>query len=136
MRALAEAWHRRVVAHDVVGHAFPHRVAPPPTQRLAADRGEALGGPPTFTTACGTGSDVVRRHSGNGDHPDMDDRAIACFDTALDDVGIGASPLRDTLHGYFAWATRTAMNAYPESPDDVPDGLEVARWSWDGLVAS
>jgi len=27
----------------------------------------------------------------------------------------------------------TRMNSYPESADDVPDGLRVPRWSWDGL---
>jgi hemoglobin len=50
---------------------------------------------------------------------------------------VGVAPedrLRTVLHDYFAWATRTAMNAYPDSPDDVPDGLPVPRWSWDGLV--
>ncbi len=37
------------------------------------------------------------------------------------------------LRDYFAWATTTAMARYPASPDDVPDGLTIPRWSWDGL---
>jgi hypothetical protein len=24
------------------------------------------------------------------------------------------------------------MASYPDSPDDVPAGLRIARWSWDG----
>ena len=135
MRALAEAWHRRVVADEVVGHAFSHGVDPHHTERLAAYWGEALGGPPTFSTAYGDGSSVVRRHSGNGEHEEMDARAIACFDAALNDVGISlASRLHPVLHDYFAWATTVTMNSYPRSPDDVPDGLTVPRWSWEGLA--
>jgi hemoglobin len=135
MRALAQAWHERVLVDEVVGHAFSHGFDPHHTERLAAYWGEALGGPPTFSTRYGDESAVVRMHSGNGRHDDMDDRAVACFDQALDDVGIGAGDrLGTVLHAYFAWATRTTMNAYPDSPDDVPDGLTVPRWSWEGLV--
>ena len=135
MQALAEAWHRRVVADEVVGHAFTHGVDPHHTERLAAYWGEALGGPPTFSTAYGDASSVVRIHSGNGVHEEMDTRAVACFDAALDEVGIGpGSRLHRVLHDYFAWATTVTMNSYPDSPDDVPEGLRVPRWSWDGLV--
>ena len=37
------------------------------------------------------------------------------------------------LHDYFAWATTTTMARYHRSADDVPDGLRIPRWSWDGL---
>jgi len=74
----------------------------------------------------------VRIHSGNGEHDDMDRRAIACFDQALEDAGLASDDeVRATLHDYFAWAT-TTIAAYPGSPDDVPAGLSIARWSWDG----
>jgi hemoglobin len=64
----------------------------------------------------------------------MDRRAIACFDQALVDVGpAGDRALRKVLDDYFAWATTTTMSRYPESADDVPSGLSIARWSWDGL---
>ena len=97
--------------------------------------GEALGGPPTFSTRYGDESAVVRMHSGNGVHDEMDDRAVACFDQALSDVGVGRDGRLGTgLHDYFAWAMRTTMAAYPDSPDAVPDGLRIPRWSWDGLV--
>src|SRR5215510_12941078 len=36
------------------------------------------------------------------------------------------------LHDYFAWATTTTMARYHRSADDVPDGLTIPRWSWDG----
>jgi hemoglobin len=73
-------------------------------------------------------------HSGNGPHDEMDRRAIACFDLALQDVGLAADePLRTALHGYFAWAVTTTMSRYQESADDVPEGLSIPRWSWDGL---
>ena len=137
MRALAQAWHERVLVDEVVSHAFSHGFDPHHTERLAGYLGEALGGPPTFSTRYGDESVVVRMDSGNGVHQEMDDRAVACFDQALDDVGVDAGDrLRTVLHDYFAWATRTTMTAYPGSPDDVPDGLSVPRWSWDGLVGA
>jgi hemoglobin len=132
MVRLAEAWHRRVMADDVVGHAFSTGFHPQHTERLAAYWAEALGGPTAYTDSCGDETSVVRMHSGNGEHEEMDQRAIACFDEALDDVGITAEPLRQVLHDYFAWATTTSMARYPDSADDVPDGLALPHWSWDG----
>ncbi|GIG62658.1 oxidoreductase [Longispora fulva] len=128
---LAEAWHSRVMADEVVSHAFSHGFHPRHNERLAAYWGEALGGPTAYSDAYGDETSVVRTHSGNGPHEEMDRRAIACFDQALRDVGIGAEPLRQVLHDYFAWATAT-MAQYHESADDVPDGLGIPRWSWDG----
>ena len=131
---LAEAWHARVVADEVVGHAFRHGVNPEHTRRLAAYWAEALGGPPTYSERYGDETSVVRIHSGNGEHAEMDRRAIACFDQALEDAGLTVDEtLRKVLHDYFAWATTTAMARYHESADDVPDGLAIPRWSWDGL---
>jgi hemoglobin len=77
---------------------------------------------------------VVRLHSGNGPHDEIDHRAIGCFDLALDDVEADRE-VRRVLHDYFAWATTTTMSRYPRSPDDVPEGLRIPRWSWDGLVS-
>jgi hemoglobin len=135
--ALAHAWHARVLADEVVSHAFSHGFRPDHSERLAAYWAEALGGPAAYTSAYGDESSVVRLHSGNGPHDEMDQRAIACFDQALDDVGIGADArLRDTLHSYFAWATTTTMSDYHRSADDVPNDLSLPRWSWDGLLHS
>ncbi|HMF10834.1 MAG TPA: hypothetical protein VKE94_00970, partial [Gemmataceae bacterium] len=61
-------------------------------------------------------------------------RAIACFDQALQDVGLTAGErLWQVLHDYFAWATTTTMSRYHASANDVPAGLRVPHWSWDGL---
>jgi len=131
---LARAWHARVMADDVVSHAFSHGFHPQHDERLAAYWAEALGGPAAYSAAYGDETAVVRIHSGNGPHEEMDRRAIACFDQALTDVGLGADePVRQVLHDYFAWATTTTMSRYHASADDVPVGLSIPRWSWDGL---
>ncbi|MCL8026543.1 globin domain-containing protein [Nocardioides bruguierae] len=137
--ALARAWHARVLADPVVSHAFSHGFHPAHEDRLAAYLGEVLGGPATFTGGArplGTESQVVRDHSGNGEHPEMDDRAIACWQAALVDVGV---PEDAVLHArprdWFAWATRVQMAAYPRSAEDVPEGLARPTWTWDGPPA-
>lgn len=134
--ALAGAWHARVMADEVVSHAFSHGFQPDHTERLAAYWAEALGGPTMYGDAYGDETSVVRIHSGNGEHGDMDRRAISCFDQALADVGLtGDQRLRQVLHDYFAWATTTTMARYHESADDVPAGMSIPRWSWEGLEA-
>ena len=134
MLRLADAWHARVMTDEVVSHAFSHGFHPQHSERLAAYWAEALGGPTTYSDTYGDESSVVRIHSGNGEHEDMDQRAIACFDQALSDVGLAeGDPLRAVLHDYFAWATRESVFRYDKSADDVPDGLRIPQWSWDGL---
>jgi hemoglobin len=139
LRRLAEAWHARVMADEEVSHAFSHGYRPDHSERLAAYWAEALGGPSLYSDAYGDETSVVRIHSGNGAHEEMDRRAIACFDRALADAGLagdgpaGDGRLRQVLHDYFAWATTATMARYHRSADDVPDGLRIPRWSWDGL---
>ena len=133
LQRLAAAWHRRVMADEVVSHAFSHGFHPQHVERLAAYWAEALGGPRSYSDSYGSETSVVRTHSGNGIHEEMDQRAIACFDQALVDAGVDDGKLRQVLHDYFAWATTTTMAHYHESADDVPDGLSIPRWSWDGL---
>ena len=138
---LAHAWHARVMADEEVSHAFSHGYRPDHSERLAAYWAEALGGPPLYSQRYGDETSVVRIHSGNGAHEIMDRRAIACFGQALADIGLantGMAPddrLRQVLYDYFAWATTTTMARYHRSADDVPDGLAIPRWSWDGLQA-
>jgi len=135
LRRLASAWHANVMADEVVSHAFSHGFHPQHTERLAAYWAEALGGPTGYSDAYGDETSVVRMHSGNGVHEEMDRRAIACFDQALMDSGLSADDrLRQVLHDYFAWATTTTMSRYHRSADDVPDNLQIPLWSWDGLV--
>lgn len=134
LRRLAAAWHRRVMADEVVGHAFSHGFQPDHVERLAAYWAEALGGPSMYSAKYGDETSVVKIHSGNGEHEEMDHRAIACFDLALADVGLASNnALRQVLHDYFAWATTTTMSRYHRSADDVPAGMSIPRWSWDGL---
>src|SRR5215469_14749884 len=139
LRRLADAWHHRVMADDVVSHAFSHGFHPQHVERLAAYWAEALGGPSVYSDSYGDETTVVKIHSGNGEHNEMDRRAIACFDQALADVGLADDgALR---HDYFAWATTTTMSRYHQSADDVPNqsaddvpnGLSIPHWSWDGL---
>jgi hemoglobin len=134
LHRLADAWHRRVMADDVVSHPFSHGFHPRHVERLAAYWAEALGGPSRYSDSYGDETTVVRMHSGNGEHDEMNRRAIACFDQALVDVGLAdESALRQVLHDYFAWATTTTMSRYHQSADDVPSGLSIPHWSWDGL---
>lgn len=131
---LAHAWHARCLADPVMSHAFSHGFHPRHTEQLAAYWAEALGGPDDYTASMGSESRVLRMHAGNGEHRDMDERTQACFAQALDDAGIPDNAgLHATLERYFAWAT-ARMSAYPSSADDVPSGLAMAYWSWDGPV--
>jgi hemoglobin len=135
LRRLAGAWHARVLADEVVSHAFSHGYHPQHTERLAAYWSEALGGPAAYSGRYGDETSVARTHAGNGVHEELDQRAIACFDRALEDVGLTRDArLCRALHEYFAWATTTTMARYPRSADDVPEGMRSPKWSWEGLV--
>src|SRR5260370_39599218 len=79
MLRLARAWHARVMADEDVSHAFSHGYHPEHTERLAAYWAEALGGPSTYTDLYGDETSVVRMHSGNGPHEEMDRRGEARF---------------------------------------------------------
>jgi hemoglobin len=129
---LAHAWHKRCLADPVVSHAFSHGFHPQHSERLAMYWVESLGGPDDYSRTIGDESFVLRIHSGNGVHQEMDDLAEACFALALDDAKLPENEaLRKTLKDYFHWATQ-AMSAYPKSAHDVPGGLRVARWDWNG----
>jgi hemoglobin len=133
LQKLAGAWHARVLQDEVVSHAFSHGFHPQHIERLAAYWAEALGGPSTYSDQYGNETAVVRSHSGNGPHEEMDRRAIACFDAALDDIGLSRDErLWTVLHDYFAWTTNVTMNRYHRSADDVPGGLQILKWSWQG----
>ena len=93
--ALARAWHERCLADPVASHPFEHGdLHPEHLERLAAYWAEALGGPTTFTDTMNDEADVLRMHAGNGEHRELDERAVACFDAALADVGLTDEPLR------------------------------------------
>lgn len=130
--ALAEAWHRRCLDDPVVAHAFHAGTHPQHTERLAAYWAEQLGGPAAYSGGMGDHASVVRVHSGNGPHEQMDGRAVAAFVAALDDVDIpGDSRLREALVAWFVWGTALLNHRYA-APEDVPDDLPLPQWGWDG----
>jgi truncated hemoglobin YjbI len=130
--ALAAAWHRRCLDDPILSHPFEGGVHPHHTERLAAYWSEQLGGPTTYTKSLGDYSYVVRRHSGNGLHEQMDGRAVAAFVFALDDVAIPTDTrLRFQLIAWFTWAT-AMLNHRWTTIDEVPDDLPMPRWDWNG----
>src|SRR5215475_14505455 len=113
LRRLASAWHKRVMADEVVAHAFSHGFHPDHVERLAAYWAEALGGPTAYSDSYGDETTVVKIHSGNGEHEEMNQRAIACFYEACADIGLTKDEvLRQVLHYYFARPTTTTMYQY------------------------
>jgi hemoglobin len=119
--ALAHAWHERVLADPVVSHAFSHGFRDDHTERLAAYWAEVLGGPATYSQTMGDEAHVVRLHTGNGPHDEMDRRAVDCFAAALRDVGVPEAH-HEALVGWFRDANQY-VNHHFGSPDAVPDGL-------------
>jgi hemoglobin len=101
-------------------------------RRATAHWSEQLGGPATFSDSIGNSSHVLRAHTGNGPHEQMDGRGVAAFVLALDDVGVPAEPrLRFQLIAWFTWAT-AMLNHRWSTPDDVPSDLVLPSWGWDG----
>src|ERR1700691_2869882 len=76
LRRLADAWHRRAMADEVVAHALSHRLHPQHVERLAAYWAEALGGPTRCSDSYGDETTVVKKRSGNGELDEMDRRAV------------------------------------------------------------
>jgi len=130
---LASAWHERCLADEIVSHPFSRALDPHHTERLAAYWSEQLGGPPLYTAELGDESHVLRVHAGNGIHEEMDQRAIACFAQAVEDIRVTDPALRDELIAWFTHET-AEMAGYPHSPSDVPDDLSLPVWP--GRVAS
>lgn len=119
--AVARAWHERCLADDVVAHAFHGGFRDDHTERLAAYWGEVLGGPPVYSAGLGDESHVVRLHTGNGEHDEMDRRAVRFFAESLVDAQVP-----EALHGELvAWFDRAnqIVNHRYARVDDVPDGL-------------
>ena len=126
---LAEAWHRRVMADEVVSHAFSHGFHP----RAHRAPRRVLGRGPrrarrrysdTLRRRDLGGADPQRQRPARGDGP-PGDRLLR--PGAWTTSGSRHEPLRQVLHDYFAWATTTTMSRYHESADDVPDGLAIPQ---------
>ena len=119
--AIAHAWHERVLADPVVSHAFDHGFRADHTERLAAYWAEVWGGPATYSQTMGDEAHVVRLHSGNGPHDEMDARAVDCFAAALVDAGVPGEH-HEALVSWFREANGY-VNHHFATPDDVPEGL-------------
>jgi hemoglobin len=133
IKRLAEAWHARCLADPIAEHPFSHGIHPQHTERLAAYWGEMLGGPPAFTSDLGTEADIVRIHSGNGPHPDLDTATECCFVKALDDAQIpDEEPLRTNLIDWFRWSSN--LVTYGFEHQQITDDLRLPKWSWSGPV--
>jgi truncated hemoglobin YjbI len=77
----------RLVADNYLRHERPgHTLQSTALVHEAAYWAEALGGPTTYSDSYGDETTVVKMHSGNGEHDEMNRRAIACFDLALAEV--------------------------------------------------
>jgi hemoglobin len=133
-RALAAAHHERCLADPELNHPFSHPGQHPQhVDRLASYWAEVLGGPPRFSAECSDHSAMLRMHAGNGDMSDLGRRFVTCFVQAADDAGLPADPeFRAALRAYMEWAVAEVLT-YPGQPGEVPAGLAVPRWSWNGL---
>ena len=110
------AWHARVVADEVVSHAFSHGYHPDHTERLAAYWGEALGGPTTIRRLRRRDlrrADAQRQGPARGDGPSRDRLLRPGAAGRRLDATIGCARL---LHDYFAWATADRWRATTARP--------------------
>jgi hypothetical protein len=56
-------------------------------------------------------------------------------------TNMGKQTVYEAAGGYegflkLAWATTTTMSRYHHSVEDVPEGLRIPKWSWNGLVTA
>jgi hemoglobin len=132
--ALAAAHHARCLDDPELNHPFSHPGQHPQhVERLAAYWAEVMGGPATYSDACGDQSGVLRMHAGNGDMGDLGERFLSCFDRALDDAELPADPeFRAALHAYMSWAVDEVLS-YSAEDALVAPGAVMPRWTWDGL---
>ncbi len=63
----------------------------------------------------------------------MGRRFTDCFMRAADDAGLPEDPeFRAALRGYMEWAVADVALSHPHDTD-IPAGLTIPHWSWDGL---
>jgi hemoglobin len=130
--ALAAAHHERCLQDPELNHPFSHGVNPQHVERLAAYWAEVFGGPARFSEAHGGHSAMLDIHAGTGAGEDYGPRFVACFMQAADDAGLPDDPdFRALLRSYMEWAVGEVL-AYSPHGAEVPSGLPVPRWSWNG----
>jgi hypothetical protein len=92
MLSLAEEWHARVMADEVVSHALSRGFHPRHTEPLASYWAEALGGPTTYSKTCGLHS------AGQGDSlpPGLESGAQAASTASA--LGVPLAKWRSRCH--------------------------------------
>ena len=131
---LAQAHHVRCLADPELNHPFSRGGHPQHLERLAAYWGEVFGGPALYFLTCGTQSEALATHAGNGDMSDLGRRFAECFVAIADDAGLpDDAEFRAALRAYVEWAT-TSFVGHPDGVDTVPRGLEGPHWGWGGLI--
>ena len=86
---------------------------------------------PTSLTSCDCAPATGRRETRTVERSRPS--SLALDDAGLLDTELDGRRLRQVLTDYFAWGIGY-MGQYDDSEDDVPAGLPLRRWSWDGLV--
>jgi hemoglobin len=132
----AAALHARCLADPELNHPFSHADQNPEhIRRLAAYLAEAFGGPDDYSAGCADQAYLLGLHAGNGDMSDLGRRFADCFMRAADDAGWPADlAFRGAIRGYIIWAVDTVALSHPHDTD-IPAGLPLPHWSWDGLQA-
>ncbi|MCU1362739.1 MAG: oxygen-binding heme protein [Acidimicrobiaceae bacterium] len=131
--AVSLAMHERCVADPVLNHPFSHDMSPEHDVRLAEYLGEVFGGPRVYSERYGGHSAMLEMHASTGAEDDMARRFLDCFDQAVEDAELPRDPeFRRALHDYMAWATRE-VHDYSPLGSEVPSGLELPHWTWNGL---
>jgi hemoglobin len=131
--ALAAAHHEGCLRDPVLNHPFSHPGHPEHVERLGSYWAEVFGGPPVYSQSCGGHTGMLDIHARQGADDDLGERFVRCFVQAADDAGFPADPeLRESLRSYMTWAVREVLSYSPQDAQ-VPVGMPVPRWSWDGL---
>jgi hemoglobin len=132
--ALAAAHHERCLQDPVLSHPFSHGGDPDHVLHLATYWAEVFGGPRGYSDSLGGHSGMLAIHASQGAEADLGDRFVTAFVRAAEDAGLPADPdLREALRSYMQWAVAEVLR-YSPNGSQVPDGLPVPHWSWDGLV--
>jgi hemoglobin len=130
--ALAAAHHRRCLADPVLSHPFSHPGNPEHVERLADYWAEVFGGPPRYSESFGGHSAMLGIHAGQGADDHLGMGFVSCFVKAADDAGLPDDlAFRTGLRAYIEWAV-TEVLSYSPAETQVPDGVPVPRWGWNG----
>ena len=117
----------------MLSHPFSHPGNPDHVERLADYWAEVFGGPARYSESFGGQSAMLVIHAGEGADEDLGRRFVKCFVQAADDAGLPDDDVfRSALRAYMEWAVGEVLS-YSHAEAQVPAGLPVPRWGWNGL---